>query len=140
MGGGQRDAGWRGAHAHLLLRGFTLWLPHARLAAGGARIVLKNLIGKEGRLLHDFVRATGTRPLPKRRYRASVYGAGILEEAATRVFEKFYRVDKARSRAEGRSGHGLPIVKWIAEAHHSSVGLESALEHGSSFTVSFFAR
>ena len=63
-------------------------------------------------------------------------GIGIPAEAAARVFERFYRVDKARSRAEGGSGLGLPIVKWIAEAHHGAVSLESAPEHGSSFTVS----
>ncbi|MGH9770036.1 MAG: sensor histidine kinase [Blastocatellia bacterium] len=63
-------------------------------------------------------------------------GIGIPAEAAARVFERFYRVDKARTRAEGGSGLGLPIVKWIAEAHHGSVSLESAPERGSSFTVS----
>ena len=63
-------------------------------------------------------------------------GIGIPAEAATRVFERFYRVDKARSRAEGGSGLGLPIVKWIAEAHHGAVSLESLPEQGSSFTVS----
>ncbi|HEX5081235.1 MAG TPA: heavy metal sensor histidine kinase, partial [Blastocatellia bacterium] len=63
-------------------------------------------------------------------------GIGIPAEAAARVFERFYRIDKARSRAEGGSGLGLPIVKWIAEAHHGSVNLESAPEHGSSFTIS----
>ena len=63
-------------------------------------------------------------------------GIGIPAEAAARVFERFYRVDKARSRAEGGSGLGLPIVKWIAEAHHGAVSLESAPEHGSSFTIS----
>jgi heavy metal sensor kinase len=63
-------------------------------------------------------------------------GIGIPAEAAAHVFERFYRTDKARSRAEGGSGLGLPIVKWIAEAHQGSVSLESAPEHGSSFTVS----
>jgi heavy metal sensor kinase len=63
-------------------------------------------------------------------------GIGIPAEAAARVFERFYRVDKARSRSEGGSGLGLPIVKWIVEAHHGSVSLESAPERGSSFTVS----
>ncbi|MCG3161096.1 MAG: Adaptive-response sensory-kinase SasA [Acidobacteria bacterium] len=62
-------------------------------------------------------------------------GIGIPTEAAARVFERFYRVDKARSRAEGGSGLGLPIVKWIAEAHRGSVRLESAPERGSSFTI-----
>jgi heavy metal sensor kinase len=63
-------------------------------------------------------------------------GIGIPVEASAQVFERFYRVDKARSRSEGGSGLGLPIVKWIAEAHHGSVSLESAPERGSSFTVS----
>ncbi|HEY6401100.1 MAG TPA: heavy metal sensor histidine kinase [Blastocatellia bacterium] len=70
------------------------------------------------------------------RLRVTDNGIGIPEEAAARVFERFYRVDKARSRGEGGSGLGLPIVKWIAEAHHGSVSLESAPERGSSFTVS----
>jgi heavy metal sensor kinase len=63
-------------------------------------------------------------------------GIGIPAEAVARVFERFYRVDKARSRAEGGSGLGLPIVKWIAEAHQGSVSLESAPDRGASFTVS----
>ncbi|HEY8460308.1 MAG TPA: heavy metal sensor histidine kinase [Blastocatellia bacterium] len=70
------------------------------------------------------------------RLRVADNGIGIPAEAAARVFERFYRVDKARSRAEGGSGLGLPIVKWIAEAHHGSVSLESAPGRGSSFTVS----
>ncbi|HEY7181950.1 MAG TPA: heavy metal sensor histidine kinase [Blastocatellia bacterium] len=70
------------------------------------------------------------------RLRVTDNGIGIPTEAAARVFERFYRVDKARSRAEGGSGLGLPIVKWIAEAHHGSVSLESAPDRGSSFTVS----
>ncbi|MBO0726294.1 MAG: heavy metal sensor histidine kinase, partial [Blastocatellia bacterium] len=70
------------------------------------------------------------------RLRVTDNGIGIPAEAAARVFERFYRVDKARSRAEGGSGLGLPIVKWIAEAHQGSVNLESAPDRGSSFTVS----
>lgn len=62
-------------------------------------------------------------------------GIGIPAEAAAQVFDRFYRVDKARSRAEGGSGLGLPIVKWVAEAHHGTVRLESHPGSGSEFIV-----
>ncbi len=62
-------------------------------------------------------------------------GIGIPAEAVAQVFDRFYRVDKARSRAEGGSGLGLPIVKWVAEAHHGTVKLESHADIGSRFVV-----
>ncbi|MDA8229665.1 MAG: ATP-binding protein [Desulfitobacterium hafniense] len=62
-------------------------------------------------------------------------GEGIPEEALTRVFEKFYRVDKARSRREGGMGLGLAIVKQIAEAHNGTVWVESQIGVGSTFWV-----
>ncbi len=62
-------------------------------------------------------------------------GIGIPAEAAAQVFDRFYRVDKARSRAEGGSGLGLPIVKWVAEAHQGTVSLESHPGSGSEFVV-----
>lgn len=62
-------------------------------------------------------------------------GIGIPAEAAAQVFDRFYRVDKARSRAEGGSGLGLPIVKWVAEAHQGTVQLESHSGIGSKFVV-----
>jgi heavy metal sensor kinase len=63
-------------------------------------------------------------------------GVGIPPESVDRVFERFYRVDKARSRAEGGSGLGLSIVKWVVEAHRGSVKLASDPGHGTTFTVS----
>jgi heavy metal sensor kinase len=62
-------------------------------------------------------------------------GSGIAREHLTRLFERFYRVDKARSRAEGGSGLGLAISRWIAEAHGGSISVESDLGRGSTFTV-----
>lgn len=62
-------------------------------------------------------------------------GIGIPAEAAAQVFDRFYRVDKARSRAEGGSGLGLPIVKWVAEAHQGTVRLQSHPGQGSEFIV-----
>jgi signal transduction histidine kinase len=62
-------------------------------------------------------------------------GPGIAQEHLPRLFERFYRVDKARSRATGGAGLGLAIVKHIAEAHGGSVSVDSAPRQGSTFRV-----
>ena len=62
-------------------------------------------------------------------------GIGIASEHATRIFERFYRVDKGRSRSTGGTGLGLSIVKHIVDAHEGMVSLKSALNVGSEFTV-----
>ena len=62
-------------------------------------------------------------------------GIGIPEEHKERVFERFYRVDKARTRAEGGFGLGLPIAKLIVEQHHGTIEVESKKNGGSSFIV-----
>ena len=62
-------------------------------------------------------------------------GIGIPPDKAPRVFERFYRTDEGRSRAEGGFGLGLSIVRWIAEAHHGAVECASTPGAGSTFTV-----
>ena len=53
----------------------------------------------------------------------------------TRIFERFYRVDKARSKQTGGTGLGLSIVRHIAENHGGWVAVESTLGEGSTFTI-----
>ena len=62
-------------------------------------------------------------------------GIGIAKEAQERVFERFYRVDKARSRATGGTGLGLSIVKHVAADHGGTVELWSTPGRGSTFTL-----
>jgi two-component system phosphate regulon sensor histidine kinase PhoR len=63
------------------------------------------------------------------------HGIGIERKHLPRLFERFYRVDKARSRAMGGTGLGLAIVKHISQAHGGHVDVASALSQGSTFTI-----
>jgi two-component system sensor histidine kinase SenX3 len=62
-------------------------------------------------------------------------GIGIAPEALPRIFERFYRVDPARSRETGGAGLGLCIAKTVAEAHGGAIEVQSAPGAGSTFTV-----
>lgn len=62
-------------------------------------------------------------------------GLGIPKESQSRIFERFYRVDKARSRNAGGTGLGLAIVKWLIENNQGRITLDSEENKGSTFTI-----
>jgi two-component system phosphate regulon sensor histidine kinase PhoR len=62
-------------------------------------------------------------------------GQGVAREHLPRLFERFYRVDKARSRDLGGTGLGLAIVKHIAQIHGGRVSVDSVLGRGSTFRI-----
>ena len=62
-------------------------------------------------------------------------GVGIATEEQSKVFERFYRVDKARSRDLGGAGLGLSIAQWIVQQHGGKIEVESGLGKGSIFRL-----
>ncbi len=133
-------------------------LAHVRAAANSREINLKRAVPEEDQLFADpdalktllvnlldnaikytpdggTVTATGRRVDDGYRVQIADTGIGIPSEHQERIFERFYRVDRARDRATGSTGLGLAIVKHIAEAHGGEVSVSSRSGEGSIFTL-----
>ena len=99
--------------------------------------VLINLLNNA--LVHNVegieVRLTVERKGDRAVIRVTDTGAGIPAEALPQLFERFYRVDKARSRKKGSSGLGLAICKAIVEAHRGTITVKSTVGQGTEFIV-----
>jgi two-component system phosphate regulon sensor histidine kinase PhoR len=81
------------------------------------------------------VRIAHARATTRDRISVSDTGEGIAPEHLARIFERFYRVDRARARALGGTGLGLAIVKHLARAHGGKANVSSTVGEGTIFTV-----
>jgi two-component system phosphate regulon sensor histidine kinase PhoR len=110
-------------------------LPPLRADKGQLRQVLTNLLDNAIKFNKDKGGVTVTASADQRVVTVVVQdtGSGIPAEDLPRIFERFYRVDKARSRELGGTGLGLAIVKHIVDAHGGSVGVESEPGQGATF-------
>jgi len=62
-------------------------------------------------------------------------GKGVTDEQKKRLFDRFYRIDKARSRSTGGHGLGLSIAKWVVQGHHGTIAISDTDPHGVTFTI-----
>jgi two-component system, OmpR family, phosphate regulon sensor histidine kinase PhoR len=97
--------------------------------------VFSNLVDNALKYAHSGGRIVlGTRQIPDGvEFYVQDFGPGIPSEHLPRLFERFYRVDKARSRESGGTGLGLAIAKHIVLAHRGTIRAQSELNHGSTF-------
>ena len=104
------------------------WMSCARTCATTPSATIDRRQGPAHHLLHRDATCTLT---------VKDNGIGIPKDAQSSVFERFYRVDKSRSKATGGTGLGLAIVKHIARIHNARIKLESEVNVGTTITVVF---
>lgn len=110
---------------------------HVQADAEGFRTILDNLLDNAIKYTHE----EGTVSVSWREQNHRIYlsvsdtGVGIPQEHLGRIFERFYRVDKARSREMGGTGLGLSIVKHLSQVFGGGITVESRQGEGSTFTV-----
>jgi two-component system phosphate regulon sensor histidine kinase PhoR len=137
------DSAMRTLESEAQLRGVSLTRGHMEDAQVlGDRLqleqVLVNLVDngiKFNRRAGEVLVAVGRAPDNRIKITIADTGSGIPHEELPRIFERFYRVDKARSREVGGTGLGLSIVKHIIERMNGTVSVESQLGKGSTFTL-----
>ena len=117
-----------------------------RITVSGESIVIKGSRTELGELVYNLVdnaikynRENGNIEIVTADKKLTVTdtGLGIPQESIPRIFERFYRIDKSRSRAKGGTGLGLSIVRHIAEHHGAEIDVESTVGVGTSITVKF---
>jgi signal transduction histidine kinase len=111
----------------------------ARVTADPAKLhdVLRNLIGNATTYAPEAsrIRVAVERGSDSTRIAVTDEGPGIPDEDVSRIFERFYRVDKSRARDPGGTGLGLAIVKHLVELHGGRVRVENAPGAGACFTI-----
>ena len=120
----------------------TLTLEGADFTVNGNSSRLEELVYNlcENGVKYNRVGGQVTVTLQSGQIRVSDTGVGISPEDCRHIFERFYRVDKSRSKAAGGTGLGLSIVKHIAKNQNAEVTVTSTLGKGSCFTVTFLAQ
>ncbi len=127
-------AGEKGVALHSALPGHAVWIAADRSMLQRLFLILIDNAVKytpaSGRVSVELTTMNGSATVS-----VKDTGIGIPEDELPRIFDRFYRVDKARTRQAGGAGLGLSIGRWIAEAHGGSIRVESRSGEGAKFEV-----